>query len=145
MIRIFNAYVPTRTLILGISEWCLIALSFVVATLVRLGTTDAGVTLRYEQGFTKILFLSGVFILFMYYFDLYDSSILTNQREVLSRLIQVLGSVCIFIAIVYYFYPRLELGRGISLIGLLIVVISLGLWQDYFLRLLGGRSLPNVP
>ncbi len=91
-------------------------------------------TLRYEQGFTKILFLSGVFILFMYYFDLYDSSILTNQREVLSRLIQVSGSVCIFIAVIYYFYPRLELGRGISLIGLLLVVISLVLWRTLFFK-----------
>ena len=50
----------------------------------------------------------------------------------LSRLIQVLGSVCIFIAVAYYFYPRLELGRGISLIGLLIVLITLALWRVLF-------------
>ena len=100
--------------------------------MVRLGRTDATVLLRYEQGFTKIVILSAFFILCMYYFDLYDSSILSNRREVLSRLVQVLGTVCIFLAIVYYFYPPLELGRGISLIGLLIVVISLALWRGLF-------------
>ena len=103
--------------------------------MVRLGRADATVLLRYEQGFTKIVILSSFFILCMYYFDLYDSSILSNRREVLSRLVQVLGTVCIFLAVVYYFYPPLELGRGISLIGLLIVVTSLVLWRGLFLTI----------
>src|SRR5580692_7260439 len=113
MIRIMNAYFPKRTLFLGISEACLIALSFVAAAIVRLGTNDATVMLHYELGLIKILTLSGSFIICMYYFDLYDSSILSNRREVLSRMIQVLGTMCILLAIVYYLYPPLELGRGI--------------------------------
>jgi sugar transferase (PEP-CTERM system associated) len=68
----------------------------------------------------------------MYYFDLYDSSILSNRREVLSRLVQVLGTMFILLAVVYYFYPPLELGRGIILIGLLIVVILLVLSRELF-------------
>ena len=140
MIRFFNAYVPVRTFVLGLSEWCLIVLSFVAAAIVRLGTSDATVLLRYEQGFEKIVILSAVFILCMYYFDLYDSSILSNRREVLSRLVQVLGTVCIFLAVVYYFYPPLELGRGISLIGLLIVVISLTFWRGLFFAI-NGRPM----
>jgi sugar transferase (PEP-CTERM system associated) len=132
MIRIMNAYFPKRTLFLGISEACLIALSFVAAAIVRLGTNDATVMLHYELGLIKILTLSGSFIICMYYFDLYDSSILSNRREVLSRMIQVLGTMCILLAIVYYLYPPLELGRGIIVLGLLIVVISLSLWRALF-------------
>jgi sugar transferase (PEP-CTERM system associated) len=132
MIRFLNAYFPRRTLFLGISEGCLIALSFVAAAIVRLGTSDAIVMLHYEQGLLKILMLSGAFIICMYYFDLYDSSILSNQREVLSRLVQVLGTMCIFLAIAYYLYPPLELGRGIILIGLFIVVIILVLLRGLF-------------
>ena len=135
MIRLLHTYFPRRTLILGVSEWCLITLSFVVAAIIRLGKDDATVMLHYEQGFLKILMLSGVFIICMYYFDLYDTSILSNQREVLSRLIQVLGTMCILLAVVYFFYPPLELGRGISLIGLLIVVIILTLWRGLFFAL----------
>src|SRR6202167_761007 len=132
MIRLLNAYFPRRVLFLGISEGCLIALSFVVATTVRLGTNDATLMLQYEQGFLKILILSGAFLICMYYFDLYDSSILSNQREVFTRLVQALGSMCILVAVIYYFYPPLELGRGIILIGLTMVAITLVLWRGLF-------------
>ena len=132
MIRLLNTYFPSRTLFLGISEACLVALAFVAATIARLGKTDASLMLRYEQGFVKILVLTGAFIICMYYFDLYDSSILSNRREVLIRLVQVLGTMCILVALVYYIDPLLELGRGITLIGLLIVAVILALWRALF-------------
>ena len=111
------------------------ALAFLVATVLWFGTDDATVVLSYEQGFFKILVVAAVFIICMYYFDLYDSSILSNRREVLIRLIQVPGTMCILLAVVYYLYPPLKLGRGIILIGLLFVVIILSLWRGLFLAL----------
>jgi len=135
LIRFFNAYIPIRTFVLGISEGCLIALSFVAAAIVRLGTSDATLMLQYEQGLLKILVLSGTFVLCLYYFDLYDSSILSNRREVISRLVQALGTMCILFAVVYYLYPPLEFGRGIVLIGLLIVLTVLMLWRTLFFAL----------
>ncbi len=132
MIRLLNAYFPSRTLFLGISEACLIALSFVAAAIVRLGTNDASLMLDDKQGLLRILALCGVFLVCMYYFDLYDSSIVSNRREVLSRLVQALGTVCILVALVYYLDPPLELGRGVTLIGVVIVAIILGLWRVLF-------------
>jgi sugar transferase (PEP-CTERM system associated) len=105
--------------------------------MVRLGTNDASLMLQYKYGFLKILMLSVAFMISMYYFDLYDSSILSNRREVLSRLVQVLGTMCILLALVYYFYPRLELGRGIVLIGLVFVVVLLLLWRGLFFAITG--------
>ncbi len=137
MIRFFHAYFPARTVVLGTSEACLVTFSFIVATVLRLGTNDASVMLQYERGFLKIVLLSAAFMICMYYFDLYDSSILSNRREVLTRLIQVLGTMCILLALVYYFYPPLELGRGIVLIGLVFVVILLLLWRGLFFALSG--------
>jgi FlaA1/EpsC-like NDP-sugar epimerase len=135
MIRLLNAYFPKRILFLGISEWCLVALAFVAATIARLGMTDASLLLSYEQGFLKISVLSAAFIVCMYYFDLYDVSILGNRREVLTRLVQVLGTVSIVLACLYYVYPPLELGRGIFLIGLAIVAVILILWRRLFLAI----------
>ena len=140
MIRLLNAYFPRRTLLLGMSEACLIALAFIAATIVRLGMTDASLVLSYEHGFLKISVLSAAFIVCMYYFDLYDSSILSNTREVLTRLVQVLGTVSIVLACLYYVYPPLELGRGIFLIGLAIVAVILLLWRRLFLAI---NSLPQ--
>lgn len=132
MIRLLNAYFPRQTLFLGISEGCLITLSFVAAAIFRLGIYDARLMLDYKQGLLKIIVLSCGFIICMYYFDLYDSSVLSNQREVLSRMVQVLGTMYILLAGIYYFDTRLELGRGIVLIGLLVAVITLGMWRGLF-------------
>jgi len=132
MIRLLNAYFPRRILFLGISETCLVVLAFIAAAIARLGTTDASLMLFYEQGLPKIFVLSGAFIVCMYYFDLYDSSILSNKREVLTRLVQVVGTVSIVLALLYYLYPPLELGRGIFIIGLVIVAITLMLWRRLF-------------
>ena len=133
MIRLLNAYFPRRTFFLGISEGFLVALAFIVAAIARLGATDASVMLSYEQGFLKVLVVAGAFVVCMYYFDLYDSAILSNRREVLSRLVQVLGTACLVLAVLYYVYPPLELGRGIFLIGTVIVAVALFLWRRLFL------------
>jgi sugar transferase (PEP-CTERM system associated) len=140
MIRLLHAYFPSRTLFLGISEACLVALAFIAATIARLGRSDASLLLGYEQGFLKISILSAAFVVCMYYFDLYNSSILSNWREVLTRLVQVLGTVSIVLACLYYVYPPLELGRGIFLIGLAIVAVILMLWRRLFLAI---NSLPQ--
>jgi sugar transferase (PEP-CTERM system associated) len=132
MIRLMNAYFPRRTLFLGISEAFLVALAFVAATIARLGVSDASTLLSYEQGFIKIPILSLAFIVCMYYFDLYDSSILSNRHEIRIRLVQVLGTVSIVVACLYYVYPPLELGRGIFLIGLVIVAVLLMVWRRLF-------------
>ena len=134
MIRLLHAYFPARTLFLGISEACLVVIAFVAATVARLGTNDASLMLNYEQGFLKIFVVSAAFIVCMYYFDLYDSSILTNHREVITRVIQVLGTVCILLAFLYYVYPPLELGRGIFLIGFIFVALLLFFWRRLFLK-----------
>jgi sugar transferase (PEP-CTERM system associated) len=140
LIRFLNAHFPTRTLILGVSEACLVGFAFVAAMIARLGASDTSVQLSYEQGFFKIFVVSATVITCMYYFDLYDSSILSNRRELASRLIQVLGSVCILLAIFYYVYPPLQLGRGIFLIGIALVAVILLLWRGLFLAI---NSLPQ--
>jgi len=141
VIRFFNTSVPTRTFFLGVSEACLVVLAFLAAMLARLGATDASIQLSYEQGFLKVGVISAAFIICMYYFDLYDSAVLGNRREVLARLIQVLGSACALLALVYYVYPPLKLGRGILLIGLLLVALLLLFWRRLFLAI---NALPQL-
>jgi sugar transferase (PEP-CTERM system associated) len=133
VIRLLNAYFPRRTFFLGVSEACLIAGAFIAAAVARLGANDAGLMLGYEQGFLKVVLVSMAFITCMYYFDLYDSSILSNRREVLTRLVQVLGTTSLVLSGFYYLYPSLELGRGIFLIGTVFVAVLLFFWRRLFL------------
>ena len=134
MIRLLHASFPTRTIFLGVTEAGVVLFAFIVATMARLGTSDTFLMLNYEQGFRKIIVVAAAFLVCMYYFDLYDFPILSNHREALTRLIQVFGTVCILLAALYYVYPRLELERGISVIGFLLVSISLLAWRRLFLR-----------
>jgi sugar transferase (PEP-CTERM system associated) len=137
VIRLLNAYFPSRTVFLGASEACLILLSFVGAAVAQLGRTNAAVMLSYEQGYLKIAVICASIITCMYYFDLYDSAILRNAREVFIRLVQVLGAVCFLLAFLYYAYPRLELRREIFAAGFLLVTVILFLWRRLFLTING--------
>ncbi len=114
---------------------CLVTVAFLGATVVRLGTGGAGHVLNDQHGSLKILFVSLGVVVCMYYFDLYDSSVLGNRREVLIRLIQVLGTTYSVLVLLYYVYPPLELGRGISVIGLLLVAALLFFWRGLFAKL----------
>jgi hypothetical protein len=113
LIRFLHAYIPKRTLLLGISEACLISLALVASALARLGAGGAGFMLTYQYGSLKILFVAVAFLTCMYYFDLYDSAVVSNRREALVRLIQVMGVAYIALGLLYYLYPPVKLGRGI--------------------------------
>lgn len=85
-----------------------------------------------QYGSLKILFVSVAFLVCMYYFDLYDSAIVSNRREALVRLIQVMGVAYIALGVLYYLYPPLKLGRGMFHIGFLLVGLLLLLWRRLF-------------
>jgi sugar transferase (PEP-CTERM system associated) len=140
LIRFFHTYFPARTLFLGLSEALLVTAAFIAATFARLGANDANLMLNYERGFLKISVVAIVFILCMYYFDLYDSLVLSNRREVLTRLVQVLGTVCIMLALLYFVFPPLQLGRGIFLMGFVLVAFLLFAWRRLFLAV---NSMPQ--
>jgi sugar transferase (PEP-CTERM system associated) len=141
LIRLLHAYFPVRTLFLWISEACLITCAFLAAAVARLGTGPAAVMLSDQHGSLKIFVVSASIVTCMYYFDLYDSSILGNHREVLVRLIQVLGTVYSVSVFLYYVYPPLELGRGIFVIGLMLVAMVLFFWRRLFFAV---NSVPEL-
>ena len=113
MIRFLNAYFPARTVLLGASEAMLAAAAFVLAIIAAMGPFDAQMFISYEQGGARIALVVGIFVLCMYYFDLYDSTVLRSQREVFTRLIQVFGTVCIILACVYALFPAMRLQQSV--------------------------------
>jgi sugar transferase (PEP-CTERM system associated) len=119
-------------LLLGISEACLISLALVASALARLGAGEAGFMLTYQYGALKILFVAVALLTCMYYFDLYDSTIVSNRREAPVRLVQVMGVAYLALGVVYYLYPPVKLGRGIFHLGFLFVGLLLLLWRELF-------------
>jgi sugar transferase (PEP-CTERM system associated) len=138
LIRVFNVYFPARTLFLGVSEWIVVFIAFTLALIARAGR-DADLALADEHGIYKVALVAAIYLLCMYYLDLYDTKVLTNRHEVLTRILQVLGLGTIVLAIVYYSFPGVQLGRGTFLLGLLLALPCLVLWRETFPRLV--RSL----
>ena len=79
-------------------------------------------------------------VICMHYFNLMTPQFSTNQREVLIRLIQALGTVYSVSVLVYYLYPPLQLGRGIFVIGLIFAATMLLFWRGLFLKI---NSVPE--
>jgi sugar transferase (PEP-CTERM system associated) len=136
MIRLFNAYFPTRTLLLTVTEAILVTMGFVLAVVLWAGTTaDANIYLRYENGIGRIGVVVVVFLLLMYYFDLYSSIVITNRREVITRLVGVLGCTFVALALLYYTFPQMSLGGSALWIGILIIAIAVPAWRSCFFAL----------
>jgi sugar transferase (PEP-CTERM system associated) len=136
MIRLFNAYFPTRTLLLTVSEALLVTIGFTVAVVLWAGTaTDAKIYLLYLNGLGRVLLVAAVFVVLMYYFDLYDSFVLSNRREMVTRLVGVLGTAFVALAVLYYAFPEISLGGTSLWIGVLIVTVAIPLWRRLFYAL----------
>ena len=130
MVRIFNAYIPTRTLLLATLDMLLIvAVLLAIRALGFPATATPG--LVYSHATFKILVACGVCMLCMYYFDLYEPQVLANLWQVTARLSQVLGTVCLVLAAVYYAFPSIELSRELLFLGTGVIGLAL----------IGGRKL----
>lgn len=140
VIRIFNAYFPSRTLLLAFSEACIVVFAFTVSCVVLMGR-DADIFLNYDGGFANIALITIVFVLCMYYGDLYDSLILSNRREVIIRLIQVSGVGTLVMAVLYSAYPKARLGAKNFELGLVLVMFLVWFWRELFLWMFRSKHL----
>ncbi len=134
MIKVFHVHFSHRTLLLAASEALLISLALLAAIFVGFGS-ERSVILSYGNGLPKIALASLVCLLCMYYYDLYDPSVFANPREVLTRLVQVLGSACVILAVLYYLYPAVGIGIRVFLVGIFMVGLSLAGCRKLFFHL----------
>jgi sugar transferase (PEP-CTERM system associated) len=132
VIRLFNAYFPARTVLLGTTEAILVSLSFIAATVIWAGR-DAELVLAYEGGATRIAVVTIVFVLSMYYLDLYDSLVISNRREIGIRLLQMIGVGTTVMAVIYYIYPDVSIRLDMFAVGLTLTLVLIGFWRQMFL------------
>jgi sugar transferase (PEP-CTERM system associated) len=134
MVRLFHAYFPTRTLLLCMSELLLVLVSMIIGTVVSTGLADADLALMYEGGLMKIALITAVVFIWMYYFDLYETNVLGNRREVFTRITQVFGATCASLAAIYYIFPNSQLTMPILGTGSVCVVVAWTAGRRLFLH-----------
>jgi sugar transferase (PEP-CTERM system associated) len=131
-----------RTGLLVCFEAALIALAVAAGAWMRLGG-DARILFLVEYGWQKTLFVTVVCQLCLYYSDLYDFRTVSDRRELFIRLTQALGATSVILAVAYFWFPQLILGRGVFIMSAAVVLIVITGWRvafEWITRALGPRE-----
>jgi sugar transferase (PEP-CTERM system associated) len=136
MIRLFNVYYPTRTVVLLLCEALLVSGSFLLATACLAGP-DTYIVLFYENGILKIAGITVLTLLLSYYFDLYEPQRISGRWEIYFRLLLVLSVLSFFLAALLYFFPEMSIGSNVPLVGTSILVIALVIWRSSYESIIG--------
>ncbi|HSE18626.1 MAG TPA: TIGR03013 family XrtA/PEP-CTERM system glycosyltransferase [Pyrinomonadaceae bacterium] len=118
-----------RTLLLILAEAGLVYGAIIGAVYLRVGVEGAHFELVEKDGYLKAAVAGGFCLAAFYLFDLYDFLVMHDRRELVLRLIQALGLAWIALAISFYTFPSLMLGRGVSLIALPLALALMVAWR----------------
>ena len=138
MIRLFNVYYPTRTIVLLLCEALIVSGCFLLATALVLGQ-DTFLVLNYEYGGIKILALTALTLLCSYYFDLYEPQRISARWEIYFRLLLVLGFLSFLLSAITYFYPEADIAHYVLVLGLALLTVALVAWRGVYQWLLGHK------
>lgn len=139
MIRMLKRSVNRRSLALVVGEAALIAGAVVVGAWARLGASDTWWLFAFEQGYFKTAVITAICLLCLYFADLYNLRSVADPGEMFVRLIQGLGAASIVLALVYFWFPALMIGRGVFMVTSILVIGALAAWRAAFTWL--GRRL----
>jgi sugar transferase (PEP-CTERM system associated) len=128
LIRIFNRYVPSRTLVLLGGEVATICASFALAILIRYGR-DSGSVFNDSHALWKILFVAVLAFLCSHYMELYDLRWLQTPSEMYPRICMLVGTLSLVLAAFTYIFPGLTVGRNVFLTGICILSLTWILWR----------------
>jgi sugar transferase (PEP-CTERM system associated) len=138
MIRLFNVYYPTRTIVLLLCEALIVSGCFLLATTLMAGP-DTYLVLNYEYGGLKILALTILTLLSSYYFDLYEPQRISARWEIYFRLLLVLGFLSFLLSAITYFYPGANIARYVLVLGLAFLTAALVAWRSAYEWIIGRK------
>jgi sugar transferase (PEP-CTERM system associated) len=111
------------------------------AVYLRVGVAGASFELIEKHGYFKAGLATMFCLAAFYLFDLYDFIVMHDRHELVLRLVQALGLAWIALALSFYAYPRLMLGRSISLIALPMALALMVGWRICIHWLLGHPDI----
>jgi len=130
-----------RTIGLLLADAAIIYGGVILALYLRLGGGGMRYELNEKNGWLKIALATSVCALILYFYDLYDYTVMTNRRELMLRLVQALGVAWALLALIFYFVPPLMLGRGVSVISVPVVLVLLLGWRMLIHYLMGHPEI----
>lgn len=132
MARYPSTRFPTRTAALVLLESQLIIGAVALATAIRLGSDEVWSIVGTSEGLLKAALIAGVCQLCLYFADLYDLRVVADRRELMVRVLQSLSATSILLAVLYFWFPALIIGRGVFLVAAFLVISSVVGWRLLF-------------
>jgi len=111
-----------------VGEGILIFLAVALASFFLLGG-DIGIASMLEMIWLKVLLVSVVTQLSLYFNDLYEFKTTDSAVDLASRLIQSIGITSIALAIIYFLWPGMIIGRWIFFASLIFLLLFLVSWR----------------
>ena len=131
MMRVLALRLTARSLILIACETLLVVAAVAAAAYIRLGD-GAWDLLFLDYGWAKALLVAAVAQSCMYYADLYDLRLLSDRRELFTRILHALASASLLLAVLYFWFPALVIGRGVFIIAAFFVMTLVVGWRVAF-------------
>lgn len=135
MIRVFNSYVPSRTLLLLGGEVAIILSSFTLAILICFRGASLDV-LRDSHSLWILACVTLLALLCSHYLDLYDLRRLANPTEMYSRILILVGTLSLVLAGLTYVDPNFLLGKNVLLTGVCILALTWTIWRWAYGRMI---------
>ena len=123
--------ISVRSVTLVALETALIVCAVAAASYVRLGDNMSEVMV-YDNGVAKTLLVALVAQLCLYYADLYDLRKVADRGELFGRIMQALAYTSFLLAVVYFWFPALIIGRGVFILAACFVLIAVVGWRVVF-------------
>jgi sugar transferase (PEP-CTERM system associated) len=128
MIKVFRQYVSPRKVIFVVGEGVLI---FTAVTLSSFLAFGQGIEMSemLQTIWPKIVLILFITQLALYFNDLYEFKLHENMIELASRLIQAIGITTIGLAVIYFMWPEMIIGRWIFFASLVLLLFFLVSWR----------------
>jgi sugar transferase (PEP-CTERM system associated) len=123
MIRLFNQYVSSKSIVLMVIEGGLLVLALLCGTWIRIRTIglDFDDYIGLPEFPIQAVTFVGILQICFYYCDRYDLTAIRRGTEQFISLVQSVGAGCLLLGLLYFVFPSLQLGRGVFFISVVLV------------------------
>ncbi len=139
-LKIFNFYYPVRNVIFFLGEIILIFLSLFLVSYFKISIIDANI-FDWKYIVLKSFFVTGICVLVLYYLDMYNFSRAFKFSELIFKLIQGLGIVCIVLFFMFFLRPNLVITEDILIYSTFVIILIIPLWRIVYNWLLKNKKL----
>ncbi len=106
-------------------ETVMIVLAVTAAASVRLGAADGLTVLTTVGGLLRAGVVASICQLCLFFADMYDLRLVADRRELFVRLLRSLAATTIILAVVYFWFPVLIVGRGVFLLTTAFIIAAI--------------------